>query len=77
MIPCLRSHQKQKPRELADTPPEGKDKTLGVTMGDVKVKPLVNALPNTLQSANADANFTTLCHVRAESVAYTIAKTLH
>ena len=62
---------------LADTPPEGKAKTLGVTMGDVKVKPLVNALPNTLQSANADANFTTLCHVRAESVVCMIAKTLH
>ena len=59
---------------LPDTPPEGKALKLGHTM---KVKPLVNALPNTLPSAKADANFTTLCDVRAETVVYTIAKTLY
>ena len=38
---------------------------------------LVNTLPNSLPSANAESNFKRLCDVRAETVVYTIAKTVH
>ena len=61
---------------LADTPPEEKAEILGETIGDVKVKPLVDTFPDNLRLTNAETNLDTLGGVRARALVDTIAETL-
>lgn len=59
---------------VADTPPQGKAKTLLDTIRDLKARSVVDTVSNPLKPAKAERNLETLGDVKAVAVVETLAK---
>ena len=59
---------------MADTPPEGKAKTLVDTIGDLKDRSVVDTVSHPLKPAKSETSVDTLGDVKAEPVVETMAE---